>query len=236
MLAHQTPTLRAARCAQRRAVRCLVPRISCVARPARVTQAARPQAQGENTIALAGLGILAPFVADISAAMATGGDFGILEGRTAALVHPAIMGGLFFASIYAGYLGWQWRRTRTIPEEIKALKAQLPKPAAEGEAPPPSPVDAQITALEQVWRVCIVEFIRAAACCGVNELGCYPQLASRKEPGLAHGVTVVVLACQRGSCLQEQAESLTELLYTRALMLWLESCPHHHPRALNPTD
>ncbi len=37
---------------------------------------------------------------------------------------------LFGASAYGGYLGWQWRRVRTIPEEVAQLKASLPKPAA----------------------------------------------------------------------------------------------------------
>jgi hypothetical protein len=62
------------------------------------------------------------------------------------------MGGLFVASVYAGYLGWQWRRTRTIGDDIKGLKAQLPKPAAEGEAAPASPLTAQIADLEKVSR------------------------------------------------------------------------------------
>jgi len=59
-------------------------------------------------------------------AMAKGGEFGILEGRTAALVHPFFLGGLWFATAYAGYLGWQWRRVRTTGNEIAELKASLP--------------------------------------------------------------------------------------------------------------
>jgi len=40
------------------------------------------------------------------------------------------MGFLFGASAFTGFLGWQWRRVRTIiPEEVAALKATLPKPA-----------------------------------------------------------------------------------------------------------
>jgi hypothetical protein len=34
---------------------------------------------------------------------------------------------LLGASGFTGYLGWQWRRVRTIPEEVAQLKAQLPK-------------------------------------------------------------------------------------------------------------
>ena len=44
--------------------------------------------------------------------MAKDWNLGILEGRTGALVHPAIMAFLFGASLYAGYLGYQWRRVR----------------------------------------------------------------------------------------------------------------------------
>lgn len=83
---------------------------------------------------------------------AAGGEFGLLEGRTAALVHPAMMFFLFGASAYAGYLGLQWRRTRDLAGEIKALKEQLPAPDADGKRPA-SPLDSQIAALEQVgWE------------------------------------------------------------------------------------
>ncbi|KAH0451686.1 hypothetical protein IEQ34_018985 [Dendrobium chrysotoxum] len=65
-------------------------------------------------------------------ALAVGGEFGILEGRSFALVHPLVMGGLFFYTVWTGYLGWQWRRVRTIQEEINELKKQVksPVPAA----------------------------------------------------------------------------------------------------------
>jgi hypothetical protein len=80
----------------------------------------------------------------------------VLEGRFVALVHPAVMGALFLYTGYAGWLGWQWRRTRTIGDDIKAAKAAAPKPAAaaavaEGAAAaPPAPVDPQVAALEAV--------------------------------------------------------------------------------------
>lgn len=65
------------------------------------------------------------------------------------------MGALFVSSGYAGWLGWQWRRTRTIGDEVKALKAQVPKVAvpAGGEGalePAPSPLTQQIESLEKV--------------------------------------------------------------------------------------
>eukprot|EP00775_Hariotina_reticulata_P003627 gene3627-3889_t len=104
---------------------------------------------------LAAGALLAPYFMEVSSAMATGGEFGLLEGRSVALLHPLVMGVLFVATGYAGYLGWQWRRVRTVGDEIKALKAQLPKVAvAAGDAaasspPPPSPLSQQIEALEK---------------------------------------------------------------------------------------
>ena len=65
-------------------------------------------------------------------ALAAGGAYGILEGRTGALVHPALMFFLFGATGFTGYLGWQWRRVRTIPDEVAQLKALLPKAPATG--------------------------------------------------------------------------------------------------------
>ncbi|CAL5024350.1 unnamed protein product [Urochloa decumbens] len=97
-------------------------------------------------------------------ALAAGGEFGILEGRSFALVHPLVMGGLFAYTLWAGYLGWQWRRVRTIQDEINDLKKQL-KPAAtpaavaaggdasSSSAPPPpapkSPVEIKIDELTE---------------------------------------------------------------------------------------
>jgi hypothetical protein len=78
-------------------------------------------------------------------AQAVGGELGILEGRSVALLHPLVMGGLFAYTLWAGYLGWQWRRVRTVQDEINDLKKQV-KPAAvggAGDAPqPPAPKSA----------------------------------------------------------------------------------------------
>eukprot|EP00244_Chara_vulgaris_P002497 TRINITY_DN1445_c0_g1_i2.p1 TRINITY_DN1445_c0_g1~~TRINITY_DN1445_c0_g1_i2.p1 ORF type:complete len:360 (+),score=47.89 TRINITY_DN1445_c0_g1_i2:96-1175(+) len=84
-----------------------------------------------------------------SDAMAAGGQFGILEGRSLALIHPVLMATLFGVSLYAGYLGWQWRRVRTIQEEINGLKAQLPPKSDDA---PPSPLQAQIEQLTEVRK------------------------------------------------------------------------------------
>ncbi|WIA32267.1 hypothetical protein OEZ86_003113 [Tetradesmus obliquus] len=122
-------------------------KVQCVAQPSRAS-VSKKQDNAVNPALFAGA-LAAPFLFEALPALATGGEFGILEGRTAALIHPAVMGGLFVASVYAGWLGWQYRRSRTLVDDIKALKAQLPKPAAEGEPAPASPLTAQIAELEK---------------------------------------------------------------------------------------
>ncbi|CAI5518948.1 unnamed protein product [Closterium sp. Naga37s-1] len=77
-------------------------------------------------------------------AMAAGGEFGLLEGRTAALVHPFVMGGLFFTTLYAFYLGRQWKQVRVVGEKIQDLKKQLP---AGEDAAAASPVSGEIATL-----------------------------------------------------------------------------------------
>ncbi|EEF29051.1 conserved hypothetical protein [Ricinus communis] len=94
-----------------------------------------------------------PLFLDAKDAFAVGGEFGILEGKTFALIHPAVMGLLFFYTLWAGYLGWQWRRVRTIQNEISELKKQV-KPAAvtpDGKPveAPPSPVELKIQQLTE---------------------------------------------------------------------------------------
>ncbi|XP_009794986.1 uncharacterized protein [Nicotiana sylvestris] len=95
-----------------------------------------------------------PFFLDAKDAFAVGGEFGIFEGRTIALIHPTVMAGLFVYTLYAGYLGWQWRRVRTTQNEINELKKQVkPLPVTpEGtpvQPPKPSPVEARIQQLTE---------------------------------------------------------------------------------------
>ncbi|AQK60745.1 hypothetical protein Zm00014a_020218 [Zea mays] len=87
----------------------------------------RPPMEAVAPVSAAAVAALLLLPAD--AALAVGGELGILEGRSFALLHPLIMGGLFAYTLWAGYLGWQWRRVRTVQDEINALKKQL-KPAA----------------------------------------------------------------------------------------------------------
>jgi ABC-type multidrug transport system fused ATPase/permease subunit len=60
------------------------------------------------------------------AAYAAGPDWGIFEGRIGSLLHPLTMGSLLVYSLYTAYLGFQWRRQRTMGDEIAALKQKLP--------------------------------------------------------------------------------------------------------------
>ncbi|KAI3974412.1 hypothetical protein MKX01_038745 [Papaver californicum] len=98
-----------------------------------------------------------PFLLDPQDAVAAGGEFAIFEGRTLALIHPTAMGGLFLYTLWAGYLGWQWRRVRTTQNEINELKKQV-KPVAvtpEGKdvPSPPSPIEVKIQELTEERKV-----------------------------------------------------------------------------------
>jgi len=107
---------------------------------------ASPQA---STTQLA-LTTAAIWAATAQTSLAAGPDWGIFEGRTLSLLHPAVMAGLLVYTLYTAFLGFQWRRQRTLGDEIAALKKKLPKPAAEGEDPVPVnvEVEAQIKALQ----------------------------------------------------------------------------------------
>ena len=87
-------------------------------------------------------------------ALAVGGEFGILEGRSFALIHPLVMGGLFVYTLWAGYLGWQWRRVRTVQNEINELKKQVAPAAVTPDGKPveapPSPTELKIQQLTEV--------------------------------------------------------------------------------------
>ena len=50
--------------------------------------------------------------------MAIGREYGIIEGQIMSLMHPAFMFFLLGSSLYAGYLGFQWRRARELVTEI----------------------------------------------------------------------------------------------------------------------
>lgn len=95
--------------------------------------------------------LAAPAILDVNVALAKDGEFGLLEGRSVSLVHPAMMFLLFGSTCYAGWLGWQWRRTREIGNEIKKLKKELP-PVGEDGTRPASPLTAEIAELDNIRK------------------------------------------------------------------------------------
>ena len=74
----------------------------------------------------AALATAAMWTATSELASAAGPDWGIFEGRTGSLLHPVMMGGLFLYTAYTAFLGFQWRRQRTLGDEISQLKKTLP--------------------------------------------------------------------------------------------------------------
>eukprot|EP00951_Prasinocladus_malaysianus_P007821 scaffold56300_cov39-Prasinocladus_malaysianus.AAC.1 len=96
---------------------------------------------------LAAASFATPLFLGVGEAAAIDGQYGLLEGKSFALIHPIVMAGLFASTLYAGYLGLQWRRLREVGNEIKAKKAELPKAGEDGERPS-SPLDGEIQALE----------------------------------------------------------------------------------------
>lgn len=120
--------------------------VKCVAQPSHLKTAKRHDCN--TSAALFNAAVAAPFFLQVSSAFAEEGH-DILKGTTAALIHPFVMIALFAGTGYAGYLGWQWRRVRTIGDEIKGLKALIPKPTGD-EPAPASPLTQQVEALEKV--------------------------------------------------------------------------------------
>jgi hypothetical protein len=59
-------------------------------------------------------------------------DWGMFEGKTGSLLHPVIMGGLLLLQISTATKGFQWRRQRTISEEIPILNKEKLPPLPEG--------------------------------------------------------------------------------------------------------
>ncbi|GKY94836.1 hypothetical protein MPSEU_000448800 [Mayamaea pseudoterrestris] len=59
-------------------------------------------------------------------ALADSPDWGLFEGRTGSLLHPIMMFLMLGYSIWTALLGFNWRRQRTMGDEISALKKTLP--------------------------------------------------------------------------------------------------------------
>ncbi|KAI3430213.1 hypothetical protein D9Q98_004811 [Chlorella vulgaris] len=118
--------------------------VRAAAEPKSAAERAEETQAAATTALLVTAGLLAPLLLDADAAQAVPE---LLKGRTFSLIHPAMMFFLFGSSVYAGYLGFQWRHARELVGIIKEKKAQRPAADAEGNRPS-SPLDAEISALE----------------------------------------------------------------------------------------
>ena len=91
---------------------------------------------------------LATMLLPVQAAYAKDGAYGILEGRIASLMHPTTMALLFLTSLYSLSLGLEWRKLRTLGDDIKQLNAQLPK-LASASAPVRYPLSKVVSAVNE---------------------------------------------------------------------------------------
>lgn len=100
MQALQCSTSRAARAVRPAASRSSV-RVMAVARPqqARAAPVVEEASTSTPSWALASWMMASPLLLDVQSALAKDGEFGLLEGRTAALVHPAVMFALLGATL-----------------------------------------------------------------------------------------------------------------------------------------
>lgn len=89
--------------------------VTCAAGKQQQQQKKQSKGVQENTPSdctaalLGSAGLLTPLLLDVQTALAQKGEYGIVEGRIASLTHPVLMGFLFGASVYTGWLGFQWR-------------------------------------------------------------------------------------------------------------------------------
>jgi hypothetical protein len=93
------------------------PRYAASCKRARFVRAAAGQRRQEANVAPAsleaalltlGTSVAVPLLC-AHPALAKGGELGLLEGRSIALIHPIIMGSLLVTSLWAGWLGLQVR-------------------------------------------------------------------------------------------------------------------------------
>ena len=81
---------------------------------------------GSTSNAAALAAITAALVSSPLSANAAGPDWGIFEGRTGSLLHPIAMFSMAALTASTALLGFQWRRQRTLGDDISSLKKTLP--------------------------------------------------------------------------------------------------------------
>jgi len=97
-----------------------------------------------------------PLLTNSEIANAAGPDWGLFEGKTGSLLHPVMMFSMLAYSISTALLGFQWRRQRTMGDEISALKKSMP---SFGGA---SDINAAIQAAEEAGDASLSMQLRAA--------------------------------------------------------------------------
>jgi hypothetical protein len=141
-------------------VRCMAVKPQAEAHDHQKTIEKKDANNASNLLPVAGAFLYPLVVSD--PALAIGREYGFIEGQIMSLMHPAFMFFLLGASMYAGYLGFQWRRVRELATEIKDLKSQRDasaSPVEEGGAAPASPLDATIKSLENVRTYVLLMFM-----------------------------------------------------------------------------
>eukprot|EP00591_Stephanopyxis_turris_P006838 CAMPEP_0195518398 /NCGR_PEP_ID=MMETSP0794_2-20130614/12791_1 /TAXON_ID=515487 /ORGANISM="Stephanopyxis turris, Strain CCMP 815" /LENGTH=312 /DNA_ID=CAMNT_0040647351 /DNA_START=47 /DNA_END=982 /DNA_ORIENTATION=+ len=81
----------------------------------------------DNTAPAAMSLFIVALIASPGISAAAGPDWGIFEGKTGSLLHPVMMGTMLLYSINTALKGFAWRRQRTMGDEIKELKKQIPQ-------------------------------------------------------------------------------------------------------------
>ncbi|EKX43824.1 hypothetical protein GUITHDRAFT_159775 [Guillardia theta CCMP2712] len=87
-------------------------------------------------------------------AAAKGAEYGLLEGKAVALIHPAIMIALYGFTLFTGYQGLMWRKIRELGDEMKPLQDEARKLKAEIESltaaeKPTSSVESKLKSVEK---------------------------------------------------------------------------------------
>lgn len=94
--------------------------------PLNLSSSDESSANGQSRTASAIAAATAILAASPLSASAAGPDWGVFEGRTGSLLHPLAMFSMAAMSASTALLGFQWRRQRTLGDEISALKKTLP--------------------------------------------------------------------------------------------------------------
>ncbi|CAM9555660.1 unnamed protein product [Ectocarpus sp. 13 AM-2016] len=77
-----------------------------------------------RSVAGAGAAALTPLVLGAAEASAKGGEFGIIEGKSASFFHPIVMGTMFAVSLRSAKLGLEWREQRTMGGRMRLERLQ----------------------------------------------------------------------------------------------------------------